>query len=580
MKILLIAVNAKYIHSNLAVYCLQSYAAKEGMETELAEYTINHRQEDILADIYRRKPDVAAFSCYIWNLEYVKALTADLHKILPETEIWAGGPEVSYDTEEFLNDQPQMRGVMTGEGEKTFAEVVRTYREYGKNAAEHLESCRGIVWRDAGGNIHREAPQEALSLDEIPFIYKDLKPFDNRILYYETSRGCPFSCSYCLSSIDKRVRFRSIALVEKELQFFLDNRVLQVKFVDRTFNCSHTHAMAIWRYIKEHDNGVTNFHFEIAADLLNEEEIALLGTLRPGLAQLEIGVQSTNIDTIKEIDRVMDFEKVARKVNQVASAKNIHQHLDLIAGLPFENFDSFVNSFNDVYQLKPEQLQLGFLKVLKGSKMHRKAKDYGIVYHEHPMYEVLFTQWLSYEEVVRLKAVEEMVEVYYNSSQFSKTIEALEKEFEHPFAMYEALAEYYQTNGLNGMKHSRMGRLDILRDFILEHVKKRTDQRCYEDLLLTDLYLRENSKSRPVWAPDNSAGKSEMQEFYKQEEKQRKYLKDYEGYSWKQIMNMTHMEIMSDGSWYLFDYKKRSPLTKDAALYQVTPPKVVSRTIL
>ncbi len=578
MKILLIAVNAKYIHSNLAVYCLRSYAAKLGIWTELAEYTINHRQEDILEDIYRRKPDVAAFSCYIWNLEYVRELIADLHKILPDTEIWAGGPEVSYDTEEFLRSMPQMRGVMKGEGEKTFARLAKLYIEYGKDAFSHLDGCRGIVWRNEKNKLRDNGAAELMTLDEVPFVYEDLTPFDHRILYYESSRGCPFSCSYCLSSIDKRVRFRSMELVERELQFFLEHQVPQVKFVDRTFNCSHRHAMAIWSYIKEHDNGVTNFHFEIAADLLNEEELALLSELRPGLAQLEIGVQSTNPDTIREIDRVMDFEKVSRCVRQVAAAGNIHQHLDLIAGLPFENFDSFIKSFNDVYRLKPEQLQLGFLKVLKGSKMHHRAGDYGIVYRDRPMYEVLFSKWISYEEIGILKAVEEMVEVYYNSRQFAHTMDALEEAFVHPFAMYRALARYYNRKDLNGVRHSRMSRLNILRDFILEvlagtveetvQTVKMSRERA-EDLLLTDLYLRENSKSRPEWASDLSGYKEEIQEFYRQEKQQGQYLTDYEGYSWKQMMNMTHMEILSDGSWYLFDYRRRSPLTKDAALYQV-----------
>ncbi|MCI5899736.1 MAG: B12-binding domain-containing radical SAM protein [Hominisplanchenecus sp.] len=578
MKILLIAVNAKYIHSNLAVYCLRSYAAKLGIRTELVEYTINHRQEDILEDIYRRKPDVAAFSCYIWNLEYVRELIADLHKILPDTEIWAGGPEVSYDTEEFLRSMPQMRGVMKGEGEKTFARLAKLYIEYGKDAFSHLDGCRGIVWRDEKNKLRDNGAAELMTLDEVPFVYEDLTPFDHRILYYESSRGCPFSCSYCLSSIDKRVRFRSMELVERELQFFLDHQVPQVKFVDRTFNCSHRHAMAIWNYIKEHDNGVTNFHFEIAADLLNEEELALLSELRPGLAQLEIGVQSTNPDTIREIDRVMDFEKVSRCVRQVAAAGNIHQHLDLIAGLPFENFDSFIKSFNDVYRLKPEQLQLGFLKVLKGSKMHRRAADYGIVYRDRPMYEVLFSKWISYEEIGILKAVEEMVEVYYNSRQFAHTMDALEEAFVHPFAMYRTLARYYNRKDLNGVRHSRMSRLNILRDFIMEvlagtveetvQTVKMSRERA-EDLLLTDLYLRENSKSRPEWASDLSGYKEEIQEFYRQEKQQGQYLTDYEGYSWKQMMNMTHMEILSDGSWYLFDYRRRSQLTKDAALYQV-----------
>ena len=579
MKILLVAINAKYIHSNLAVYCLKSYAAKRGIEVELAEYTINHRRDDILMDIYQRKPDVVAFSCYIWHLEFVQDIAADLYKVLPDLEIWGGGPEVSYDAEKFLAKHPEFRGIMKGEGERTFCELAGLYQIYGKEAGNKLDECHGIVWRDPKGEISQGLPQAPISLDEVPFIYEEyenMMPFENRILYYETSRGCPFSCSYCLSSIDKRVRLRSMELVEKELQFFLDHKVPQVKFVDRTFNCNHRHSMAIWRYIKEHDNGITNFHFEIAADILNEEEMGLLATFRPGLAQLEIGVQSTNMQTIHEIDRMMDFDMVTQKVQRVASAENIHQHLDLIAGLPYENLESFKKSFNDVYRLRPQQFQLGFLKVLKGSKMHEKAGEYGIVYHTRPMYEVLSTNWLTYDEVIYLKGIEEMVEVYYNSCQFRCTMLALEAEFDTPFAMYEALAEYYEENGLNGLKHSRMRRFDILHDFILSYVKKEHAPK-YEDDLLMDLYLREKSKSRPSWAADLSGYKSEIQEFFRKEAEEKRYLKDYEGYSWKQILNMTHVEVDSKGKWTLFDYKRRDPLTKDAKTYRILERKEEER---
>lgn len=579
MKILLVAINAKYIHSNLAVYCLKSYAAKRGIEVELTEYTINHRRDDILMNIYQRKPDVVAFSCYIWNLEFVQDIAADLYKVLPDLEIWGGGPEVSYDAEKFLAKHPEFRGIMKGEGERTFCELAGLYQIYGKEAVNKLDECHGIVWRNPKGEISQGLPQAPISLDEVPFIYEEyenMMPFENRILYYETSRGCPFSCSYCLSSIDKRVRLRSMELVEKELQFFLDHKVPQVKFVDRTFNCNHRHSMAIWRYIKEHDNGITNFHFEIAADILNEEEMGLLATFRPGLAQLEIGVQSTNMQTIHEIDRVMDFDMVTQKVQRVASAENIHQHLDLIAGLPYENLESFKKSFNDVYSLRPQQFQLGFLKVLKGSKMHEKAGEYGIVYHTRPMYGVLSTNWLTYDEVIYLKGIEEMVEVYYNSCQFRCTMRALEAEFDTPFAMYEALAEYYEENALNGLKHSRMGRFDILHDFILSYVKKEHAPK-YEDDLLMDLYLREKSKSRPSWAFDLSGYKSEIQEFFRKEAEEKRYLKDYEGYSWKQILNMTHIEVDSKGKWTLFDYKRRDPLTKDAKTYRILERKEEER---
>ncbi len=570
MKILLIAINAKYIHSNLAIYCLRACAGEQKEQVELAEYTINHQKEDILADIYKRKPDVAAFSCYIWNRDYVLSLIRDLSLLCPEVPIWVGGPEVSYDAVQFLRDYPQVTGVMAGEGERSFQALAEYYV---KKTEGSLGKIRGLTWRGENGDIYENSPAELMNLDEIPFVYEKIEAFGHKIIYYESSRGCPFSCSYCLSSIDKSVRFRSLARVYQELQFFLDAKVPQVKFVDRTFNCNHRHAKAIWGYIAEHDNGITNFHFEIAADLLDEEERKLLASMRPGLVQLEIGVQSVNLLTIHEIDRVMSLSRLKQTVAQIQAGKNVHQHLDLIAGLPYEDYESFVNSFNEVYGMRPQQLQLGFLKVLKGSKMHRKAKDYGIVYRQEPPYEVLCTRWISYEEIRKLKAVEEMVEVYYNSGQFENTIRHLEQSFPHPFAMYEALAGYYEKEGLNGRSHSRMGRLEILRSFTEEVDKEQRG--LYDELLLLDLYLRENSKSRPAWAGDLSLYKADFRDFYIREAENPQSLKNYAGYTSKQIMNMTHGEVffhdvLKTGAdlpcYVVFDYRNRDPLTGNAKL--------------
>lgn len=570
MKILLIAINAKYIHSNLAIYCLRACAGEQKEQVELAEYTINHQKEDILADIYKKKPDVAAFSCYIWNRDYVLSLIRDLSLLCPEVPIWVGGPEVSYDAVQFLRDYPQVTGVMAGEGERSFRALAEYYV---KKTEDSLGKIRGLTWRGENGDIYENSPAELMNLDEIPFVYEKIEAFGHKIIYYESSRGCPFSCSYCLSSIDKSVRFRSLVRVYQELQFFLDAKVPQVKFVDRTFNCNHRHAKAIWGYIAEHDNGITNFHFEIAADLLDEEERKLLASMRPGLVQLEIGVQSVNLLTIHEIDRVMSLSRLKQTVAQIQAGKNVHQHLDLIAGLPYEDYESFVNSFNEVYRMRPQQLQLGFLKVLKGSKMHRKAKDYGIVYRQEPPYEVLCTRWISYEEIRKLKAVEEMVEVYYNSGQFENTIRHLEQSFPHPFAMYEALAGYYEKEGLNGRSHSRMGRLEILRSFTEEVDKEQRG--LYDELLILDLYLRENSKSRPAWAGDLSLYKADFRDFYIREAENPQSLKNYAGYTSKQIMNMTHGEVffhdvLKTGAdlpcYVVFDYRNRDPLTGNAKL--------------
>ena len=578
MKVLLTAVNAKYIHSNPAVYSLQkfvtAYAPEYGRNVELAEFTINHYADDILQEIYRRRPDVVAFSCYIWNLQMIERVLEDLPKVLPEVQIWAGGPEVSYDAPDFLKKHDCMTGVMMGEGEETFLELMEYW--HGK---KKLNEIPGITWRDGEGEIKVQPGRPLLDMNRIPFLYDELDDFEHRIIYYESSRGCPFSCSYCLSSIDKSVRFRDAQTVVKELQFFLDRKVPQVKFVDRTFNCRHSHALTIWNYIREHDNGITNFHFEIAADLLNEEELALLNTMRPGLVQLEIGVQSTNQKTIEAIDRVMDFSHLCSVVKRVQSGHNIHQHLDLIAGLPWENFDSFRQSFNDVYHLYPDQLQLGFLKVLKGSRMQEKAEEYGIVYHSDPVYEVFYTNWISYQKILELKQIEDMVEVYYNSGQFPNTIRHLEKEFCDPFTMYQQLAAFYGQQGWWGQSHSRMQRFEMLREFI----HSVSENRIYDELLLLDLYLRENSKSRPKWAPDLQNEKKQFLDWFRQEEQEHQVLKGYEGFSARQMMNMVHLERFSietaqlcgweqqkedtQECWVLFDYRNRNALDQNAGIY-------------
>lgn len=569
MKLLLVAINAKYIHSNPAVYSLRACAGDYKEQIEIAEYTINHREEDILADIYKRKPDVVAFSCYIWNIGYVRSIMEDLHKILKDVPIWAGGPEVSYDAASLLQECGYIKGIMTGEGEQSFALLAAHYIE-GKG---RLDEINGLVYRDEHQGVVENPPSELMDLDQIPFLYECLEDFENRIIYYESSRGCPFSCSYCLSSIDKSVRFRSVDIVKRELQFFLERKVPQVKFVDRTFNCNHRHAFEIWKYIKEHDNGITNFHFEISADLLKEEELILLNRLRPGLIQLEIGVQSVNQHTIHEIDRKMDLEELAATVKRIHLGENIHQHLDLIAGLPKEDLESFQHSFNSVYALAPHQLQLGFLKVLKGSKMHRKAAEYGLVYHHGPPYEVLFTKWLDFDEVRVLKAIEEMVEVYYNSGQFAYTLKHLVKEFATPYQMYERLAKYYEEKGLSERNHSRMSRFQILYDFIIGMSTGK--ESLYRELLTLDLYLRENSKSRPAWAIDQTPYKEAVSEVYKKEKAEHTILQGYDEYTYRQLLNMTHWEVFQEdvtGSGkkedvlVIFDYKKRDALTGNASI--------------
>jgi len=587
MKILLTALNAKYIHSNPAIYSLRAYAGKALQEhVEIAEYTINNQLGEILADIYVKKPDVIAFSCYIWNWNMIQDIITELPKVLPNCPIWLGGPEVSYDALQILEKYPQITGIMIGEGEETFKELAECYVNHNEGSAsgdaKTLKEIPGLALPSGYTPI-----RPLTDLDKIPFLYgecaegsscdletqernndscnsKDgLEPFKNRIIYYESSRGCPYSCSYCLSSIDKSVRFRNIDIVKKELQFFLDKKIPQVKFVDRTFNCKHEHAMAIWQFIYDNDNGVTNFHFEVSADILNEDELNLLNKMRPGLVQLEIGVQSTNEATIKEIKRVMDVDKLERIVSRIHEGQNIHAHLDLIAGLPFEDYESFKKSFDRVYAMKPEQLQLGFLKVLKGSYMHDMVEKYKLEYLSKPPYEVLSTAWLSYAEVLRLKQIEEMVEIYYNSNQFTRTLPVLLKNFEGPFAMFEALADYYSEQGYFTNSPARVYRYQVLLNFAKEIGEENVE--TYRELLTYDMYLRENLKTRPEFAIDLQPYKDDMRIFYKAEEENRKFLPDYEGYDSKQLSKMTHMEPMMEKDTYvLFDYRNRSPLTGEA----------------
>lgn len=624
MKFLLVAINAKYIHSNLGIYSLKAYAEKElrkkkkaalagtgeivngvaeagaqgaewasdgavvtetqsaagvssdQVQVEIAEYTINHQMDQILQDIYRRKPDVIGFSCYIWNIQYIRPFLKDIPKVLPDVKIWMGGPEVYYRAESFLEEEPTVTGVMVGEGEATLAELAEMYGEAeaaGKagigsyHMDTHLEQVRGIVFRKTSGEILRTLMRPLLPMDEIPFSYNNLEGMEHRIIYYESSRGCPYSCSYCLSSIDKTVRFRSLDLVMKELDYFLERKVPQVKFVDRTFNCKKSHALAIWRYLLEHDNGVTNFHFEISADLIDEEELEVMEQMRPGLIQLEIGVQTTNPDTITEIRRKMNLDRLKQVVDKINSFHNIHQHLDLIVGLPYENYERFCQSFDDVYWMRPEQLQLGFLKVLTGSYMAEKTQDYGLLYHQEPPYEVLATKWLDYGQVLRLKAVEDMVEVHYNSGQYTETLREMEQHWVSPYAMFEALADYYERLGYTGIAINRLTRYEILFGFLQETEPEKTER--YRDLLTYDLYLRENIKSRPAFLRDESPWKTLRREFFQDEEKEPKYLKGYEGYDSRQMAKMAHLEVFGDGRVVVFDYKNRDPLTYNAKAFLI-----------
>lgn len=550
MKYLLTAINSKYIHSNLAVYTLKAASKEYSDLVGIREFTINNRKEQILADLYKEKPSVLFFSVYIWNVEYVIEISKEFHKLCPDVPIIAGGPEVSYDAENFLLTNPQFLGVIIGEGEATFYEIIKYYTEGGK-----LSEINGIAY-NVGDSVCFTDSRRAIDLNSLVFPYGDDADFENRIIYYESSRGCPFSCSYCLSGIDKSLRFKDIEIVKEELKYFLDKKVSQVKFVDRTFNCNHKHVMAIWQFIKENDNGITNFHFEISADLINEQELELMKDMRPGLIQLEIGVQSVNEATIKEIHRTMKLERLEEVVRKIKSFHNIHEHLDLIAGLPYENIESFINSFNRVFALKPEQLQLGFLKVLKGSYMYEHVNEYGILYTDKPPYEVMSTKWISYDDILRLKRVEEMVEVYYNSHQFEKAVEYLETMFNDPFSFFDSLGDFYEEKGYFNLSHTRIGRCNILLEFANAAKISNEEMKCLKESLVFDIYSRENSKTRPAFADDMSLWKEATRKFCVKGK-----LTHVEKFSFD---FPDSFETAKQDIYVMFDYEERDPLTKKA----------------
>ena len=649
MRFLLCGINAKYIHSNLAIFSLKAYADRKKIpeaEIILKEYTINNYVEDILQDLYEEKADVVIFSCYIWNISFVRELAAELKKVSPDVKIWAGGPEVSYAANKFLMENPTFDLIMQGEGEEVFSELIRLtveekcrikdvykqseskkvlsgivekrYSIERKQAVKEekdiedkhfagednvyptnyidmskLQKLQGIaVWDFSGeaalGNAESNIGNKTkiintgfatlMNMDTIPFVYEDFHLFEHKILYYETSRGCPFCCSYCLSSVDKTVRFRSLPIVKKELDAFLEAKVPQVKFVDRTFNCNRQRAIDIWSYLVEHDNGITNFHFEISSDLLGEEELELFAKMRPGLIQLEIGVQSTNGETVDAIHRHMDLDKLFHYVDRVHELGNIHQHLDLIAGLPYENYERFGCSFDDLYAHEPDQLQLGFLKVLKGTMMEEEVKKYSILYRNQPPYEVLGTKWLSYDEIILLKGVEELVELYYNSGQYTLTLKYAVPFFESPFRFYEMFSAWYRGKGYHKLNHNRLEKYNILREFLREHIDE-NEWDTLDEIMLYDMYLRENVKGRPAWAKDTAQYKKEWKALYR-EQGEKLFPEDVQAgiYDSKRAANQSHIEVFEinikkfeqSGQvekkqvFCLFDYSRRNPLNRAA----------------
>lgn len=538
MNILLVGINAKFIHSNLAIRSIKNYAeANYSIKINIAEYTINHHLDYILQEIFLQSPDVLGISCYIWNWELIKMLVPEIKKMLPNLKVILGGPEVSFNSDSALT-QSQADFVLLGEGEKSFSELVNSLI----HSDDSYKLINGITYYDNGEIISNQS-LSPMDMDKLPFVYNDLSEFENRIIYYESMRGCPFNCQYCLSSTNKGVRFRNLELVLSELDHFLENRVRQVKFVDRTFNCNKEYSQNILKHLIDNDNGYTNFHFEIAADLLDDSTIELVSNARKGLFQFEIGVQSTNPKTLSAIDRKSDFEYLSSVVKKLQKPNNIHLHLDLIAGLPYEDITSFKKSFNDVYSLSPDQFQLGFLKLLKGSGLHQKSDEYGIVCRNFAPYEVLYTKWVSPQEMQKLKQIENVVEIYYNSNRFLRSIKHIEKQFETPFELYSTLADFYYQNGFHSRSHSKLDVYNILYEFYLSLNPVDTTEFLW--LIKFDLYSHEKAKKLPEWMTNNitTPYRQKIIEFLDDRNNIETLLSEYSEIDSKTIGRMVHIEI-------------------------------------
>ncbi|ELC8441526.1 DUF4080 domain-containing protein [Clostridium perfringens] len=489
MKILLTAINSKYIHSNLAVRYLKAFTKDLDFQGDIKEFSINDRVENILEGIIEEKPEVVAFSCYIWNMEFVNRLAELIKLVDPKIEILYGGPEVSYEGKEFLENHPG-EYVIVGEGEKTFREFVLYKLGEGK-----VEDIKGLNYKK-DGKVFENPPRPEMDMNELIFPYTYEEDINNKIVYYEASRGCPFKCKYCLSSVMHGVRFLDVERVKKELKYFMERGLKLVKFVDRTFNCNREYTVELLKYLSEQDTD-TRFHFEVAADLLTDEQIEILNNSPKGRFQLEVGVQTTNNEVLHNINRYITYENIKEKVLKVAAGKNVMQHLDLIAGLPGEDLESFKKSFNDVHAIRPDEIQLGFLKLLKGSSMREEAEKWGIVYSPYAPYEIIRSNNISYEELLLLKKVEAMVDKYYNSCKFNNVIKFFLNIYEKPFDFYYDLAMFFEEKGNFKRSIGNVEYYKILLDFYIEKLQGK-DESLLKEVLKFD-YLCFNKKR---WLPD------------------------------------------------------------------------------
>ncbi|MGL5757072.1 MAG: B12-binding domain-containing radical SAM protein [Paraclostridium sp.] len=543
MKILLTTLNSKFIHTNLAIrYLNQMVKDIENIDVEIKEYTINNELDFILKDIYVNNYDVILFSTYIWNVNDIVKICNNLKKIKPNIKIALGGPEVTYDSEEAMKKYDFVDYILYGEGELIF----RDFTKYLKGDMK-IEDVDGLVYRSKDKVITNKPMRLLENLDLIPSPYETLNKdeYENRIVYYETSRGCPFNCQYCLSSTMQGLRYFSIDRVKKDLKALIDAKVSQIKFIDRTFNANKKFAMEIMKFLMENDNEYTTYHFEVTAHLLTEDMLEFLKDCKEGLFQFEIGVQTTNEKVLEAVGRRDDFSKLSYVVQKIATYRNIHQHLDLIAGLPYENYSSFENSFNDVFNLGIEHLQLGFLKMIKGTGIRNNADEHEFRYKDYPPYEVLYNKYISYNEILKLKDIEEILERYFNSKNFVLSMRYIIHNYykESPFKFFENFATYFNDNGYFNASQGKNQLYKILLDFYVEKINLNND--LFREIIKYDYISLGKTSSVPTFMDkvDAEDFKNRCHLFLQNEENILKYIPRFENTPAKQIIKYVHFEI-------------------------------------
>lgn len=575
MKIILTTLNSKFIHSSLSIRYLRSYS--KSIPIELAEFTINQNLDYIVGELYKKRPDVIGFSTYIWNREETLQICETIKIIDPGIKIILGGPEVSFDGDKILKDHWFIDFIIYGEGEVSFNQLLERIIDGGLK----FHDINGLIYRN-GEEIIKNPPRELIqNLDSIPSPYRNLEDdFENKIVYFESSRGCPFNCQFCLSSTIKGVRYFNIDRVKDDLERLIDANVGQVKFVDRTFNANKKYAMEIMNFIMEKDPKDINFHFEVTAHLLDEEMLDFIKTAKEGLFQFEIGVQSTNEKTLKAIGRTTDIEKLKLITREIKSFKNIHQHLDLIAGLPYENYSSFRNSFNEVYEIKPEKIQLGFLKLLKGSGLRKDCEKYGMKFLDKPPYEILETSWINYSEILKLKGIEDLVEKYYNEGYFDNSLEFIIKNhYQSPFDFFEDFLDYWEYRDYHTVSHSRDRLYEILLSFY--YYKGYGDLKIMNEIIKYDYIYNHRNPYLPKFIDregDRFIQKNKHR-ILKDGQILNKYLKHYKDKPTKQVIKRVHIEKFEIELFELFnmDFKFDRDMIKDTYILFEYKDAVINR---